>query len=59
MAIFRGVRQKLGIVGDLLRFLWRKKLWWMTPMVIVLLLLGLMIALSLNSPVAPFVYTLF
>jgi hypothetical protein len=59
MAILRGARQKLGIVGELLTFLWKKKLWWMIPMLVVLLLMGLLVALSLTTPVAPFVYTLF
>ncbi|MBI3552856.1 MAG: hypothetical protein HY077_10090 [Elusimicrobia bacterium] len=59
MAIFRSARQKLGIVGELLAFMWRKKLWWMIPMLVVLLLIGLLVALSLTTPVAPFVYTLF
>ncbi len=59
MAAFRGARQKLGIIGELLRFLWRRKLWWMIPMIVVLVLLGTLIVLSLTTPVAPFVYTLF
>ncbi len=59
MPVFRSARQKLGIVGELLRFLWRRKLWWMIPMIVVLILMGLLVALSLTTPVAPFVYTLF
>ncbi len=59
MAVLRGARQKLGIVGELLRYLWRKKLWWMIPMLVVLVLLGALIVMSLSTPVAPFVYTLF
>ena len=59
MASLRSAGQKLGIVKDLLRFLWKQKLWWMIPMFVVLLLVGILIALSLTTPAAPFVYTLF
>lgn len=48
---------------DLLRDLWlfmreRKKLW-LAPVIILLLLVGLFIALSQSSVLAPLIYTLF
>ncbi len=59
MASLRGAGRKLGIVGELLSFMWKRKLWWMIPMLAVLLVIALLVALSLTTPVAPFVYTLF
>ena len=53
------LRQRAGIVAEVFQFLWEAKLWWMAPMVILLLLLGLLILFAETSPVAPFVYTLF
>jgi hypothetical protein len=50
---------KLGIVGELLVFLWRRKLWWMIPMIVVLILFGLLLIFTQSSAVAPFIYTLF
>jgi hypothetical protein len=50
---------KLGILGDLIRFLWMKKLWWMIPIVIVLVLFGLLLVFAQGSGLAPFIYTLF
>lgn len=50
---------KLGIFGELLVFLWRRKLWWMIPMIIVLVLFGLLLIFAQSSAVAPFIYTLF
>lgn len=47
---------KLGMIWDFLRV--RKK-WWLTPIVLVLLLLGLLIVLTQGSALAPFIYTLF
>ncbi len=50
---------KFGIFAELLRFLWMKKLWWMIPMVIVLVLFGLLLVFAQGSGLAPFIYTLF
>ncbi len=51
---------RMGIIGELLRFLWARKLWWMIPMVAALLLVGVIIILGAVSPVlSPFIYSLF
>ena len=50
---------KLGILGELLTFLWRRKLWWLIPMVVVLVLFGLVLIFTQGSVVAPFIYSLF
>lgn len=47
---------KLGLIWDFLKV--RKK-WWLTPIFVVLLLLGLLIVLTQGSALAPFIYTLF
>jgi hypothetical protein len=49
----------VGIVGQLLNFLWQRKLWWLIPMVTVLLLFGLLLIFASASGVGPFIYTLF
>jgi hypothetical protein len=51
--------RKLGIMNELMAFLWERKLWWMMPMVLTLLLFGLLIIFAESSAVAPFIYTLF
>ena len=45
--------------GQLLNFLWQRKLWWLIPMVAVLLLFGLLLIFASASGVGPFIYTLF
>lgn len=50
---------RFSIAGELLTFLWRAKLWWMVPVVAILLLLGGLIILAHSSAIAPFIYTLF
>ncbi|MBM3144916.1 MAG: hypothetical protein FJ010_08065 [Chloroflexi bacterium] len=49
----------LGVVRELLHFLWERKLWWLIPMVTVLLLFGLLLIFASASGVGPFIYTLF
>lgn len=47
---------KLGLIWG---FLSTRKKWWLTPIVVTLILLGLLIVLSESSAVAPFIYALF
>ena len=55
----RGAARRVGIMGELMQFLWERKLWWMMPMVAVLLALGILIIFAQSSAIAPFIYTLF
>jgi hypothetical protein len=48
-----------SLLGEFLDFLKHNKKWWLLPILSVLLLLGLLIWVSVNSAVAPFIYTLF
>ncbi len=56
---FRNMANNLGIVGELLSFLWQRKLWWLIPMVTMLLLFGLLLIFASTSGIGPFIYTLF
>ena len=56
---FKGMATNTGVAGEVLLFLWQRKLWWMIPMVSVLLLFGLLLIFASSSGVAPFIYTLF
>jgi hypothetical protein len=49
----------LGVAGEVILFLWQRKLWWMIPMVTVLLIFGLLLVFASASGVGPFIYTLF
>jgi len=53
-----GVR-RLGIAGELLAFLARNKRWWIMPIIVVLLLIGVLLILAQSSVIAPFIYSLF
>jgi drug/metabolite transporter superfamily protein YnfA len=56
---FKNMTTNLGIVGEFLGFLWQRKLWWLIPMVTVLLLFGILLIFASASGVGPFIYTLF
>jgi hypothetical protein len=47
-----------GFFSDLWGFLKENKKWWLVPILVVFLILGLLILLS-STGVAPFIYTLF
>ena len=50
---------KIAIIGEFFEFLKVRKKWWLTPIVVMLLLLGALIVLTEGSAIAPFIYTLF
>lgn len=50
---------KHRVLGELWQFLMQEKKYWLAPIVVVLVLLGLLIVVSQSSAVAPFIYTLF
>jgi hypothetical protein len=59
MQFIRGLFGRFGIASELLQFFWERKLWWMMPMVALLLLFGFLIFFAQSSAIAPFIYTLF
>lgn len=44
---------------DLLRFIRERKKWWLLPVILFLLLLGLILVFGSGSALAPFIYTVF
>lgn len=50
---------KLSIISEFWDFLKTRKKWWLGPIVLIMLLMGLLIVLTEGSAVAPFIYTLF
>ena len=47
-----------GIMREFLDFLMENKKWWLAPIILVLLLMGVLTLLG-GSAAAPFIYTLF
>ena len=51
--------QRMQIIGELWSFMRVRKKWWLGPIIVMLLLLGLLLVLTQGSALAPFIYTLF
>jgi hypothetical protein len=47
-----------GLVAEFWVFLRQNKKWWLTPIILVLLIIGIFVILG-GTAVAPFIYTLF
>lgn len=56
---FKNMGSNLSIVGEILKFLWAQRLWWLIPMVVVLLLVGLLLIFTASSGLGPLIYTIF
>ncbi len=59
MKVGEGFKNRLGIAGELLSFLWQQRMWWLIPMVIMLLAVGGLLVTAQSTALGPFLYTLF
>lgn len=50
---------RFTVVKGLLRFFWVNKMWWLIPMVIALLVIGIVLVVGQTSPLGTFIYTIF
>ncbi|MGC9603100.1 MAG: DUF5989 family protein [Minisyncoccia bacterium] len=56
---FKSTSTYTRTIANLFRFLWNKRLWFLIPLVIVLVIFGLFIFLGQTTPLGPFIYTIF
>ena len=49
----------MDFLKDLMKFMLERKKFWLAPIIIILLFIGLLIVFGGGSAVAPFIYTLF
>jgi len=54
-----GILSKFKIANELLKFFWHRKLWWLIPMIFMLIVIAFFIIFAQTSAIAPFIYTLF
>jgi competence protein ComGC len=50
---------KLQVMSELWQFMRENKKYWLAPILIVLVLVGVLLVLAKTSAVAPFIYSLF
>ena len=51
--------QNSSLLSELWQFLKERKAWWMTPIIILLVIAGALIIFGQSSAVSPFIYALF
>lgn len=57
--MLRSLGLRIRILRQLFVFLWRARLWWLAPLLVLLLVAGVVVIVAQSSAVAPFIYTLF
>lgn len=50
---------RFTVIGRLFSFLWQNKMWWLIPLVVVLVGLGILIVVGQTTPIGAFIYTIF
>ena len=53
------IMSKLSILGEIWNFMRIRKKWWLLPIIIMIVLLGLILVFAQGSALAPFIYTVF
>lgn len=59
MKFLKNLKHKLAIFGELWEFMRVRKIWWLGPIIVLLVLLGLIIIFAESSALSPFIYALF
>lgn len=54
-----GLKEKHQLAREFWDFLKVRKKWWLAPIVVLCMLLGVLIVLTQGSALAPFIYTIF
>ena len=52
-------RDRIAILGEFFEFLGERKMWWLTPLIIVFVLLGFIIVVTQQAALTAFIYALF
>jgi hypothetical protein len=58
MKFLDNLKTRASTAGELLSFVWQRRVW-MIPLILALLVVGALVALASAAAVFPFIYTLF
>ena len=50
---------RMGVLGELVTFLWKRKLYWLIPLVVTLLVFAILIIVGSSGPLGALIYPLF
>jgi uncharacterized protein DUF5989 len=59
MSRSKSAHTNLSTSRELLSFIWNGKNWWLTPVVVILIMLSFLVVFLETSALAPFIYALF
>ncbi len=59
MSLKSSIADKVQFASEFWGFLKVRKKWWLAPIIILCILLGILIVLTQGSALAPFIYTIF
>lgn len=59
MGLIIKMSENKSLVGEMWDFLKVRKAWWLTPIIIMVLLVAVLIIVGQSSAVSPFIYALF
>lgn len=52
------VTDNAGVLADIVQLVWQKKLWWMVPLLLAMLLLAALVFVQ-ATPIGPLLYPVF
>ena len=58
MKIIKGFFSRMHEMKDLFKFLWKAKMWFVIPFIVLLVIFGLLVFFAQATGVAPFIYSL-
>ena len=58
-AWFNGFLANSGVLGEIFTYFWKNKKWWLIPMLVLLMIIGLLLVFAAATGIGPFIYTLF
>ncbi len=50
--------KRFSIIKEMINFLWKEKMWWLIPAIVVVVVLGVLLCLLQSSPLAFLFYPL-
>jgi hypothetical protein len=58
MSITKDVTNRTSEAGDLFKFLWKSKMWFLIPFIAILIIFALIVFFAQATGIAPFIYPL-
>ena len=57
--IIKKFKSVFSLLGEFWAFMRMQKKWWLAPLIIVLIFMGMLVILTEGSALAPFIYAIF